>query len=223
VSPPFGPAQAIAQAHAEHLSPSRDWAGLCLAFARSCYGVPARHRSAATAWAAARRRRGDRKAPLGAPVWWTGGAKGYGHVALSRGDGTVWSTDVRRRGKVDVVPIGAITKAWGLSFGGWSADLNGAVVVPAVGLDAVRAAARTDPAAAQGHAAHGADVLLVERALADEGLLALRWVDGSFGTQAVAAYRRWQQRLGYRGTDADGIPGRASLTRLGRRRGFTVD
>jgi peptidoglycan hydrolase-like protein with peptidoglycan-binding domain len=48
-------------------------------------------------------------------------------------------------------------------------------------------------------------------------------VDGSFGTKTISAYAAWQRHLGYAGTAADGIPGRASLTKLGARTGlFTV-
>jgi hypothetical protein len=35
-------------------------------------------------------------------------------------------------------------------------------------------------------------------------------------------YSLWQKSLGYSGADADGIPGRASLTALGKRHGWTV-
>ncbi|MEV7781671.1 peptidoglycan-binding protein [Kitasatospora sp. NPDC088351] len=91
-----------------------------------------------------------------------------------------------------------------------------------VSLSHVVAAAQTDPGAEQGHRTYGADVLIVEQALADEGLLDGQWVDGSFGTRTVTAYSRWQQRLGYSGTAADGIPGRDSLQRLGAAHGFTV-
>jgi hypothetical protein len=38
----------------------------------------------------------------------------------------------------------------------------------------------------------------------------------------VAAYKSWQNRLGYVGADADGIPGQASLSRLGAKWGFHV-
>lgn len=93
---------------------------------------------------------------------------------------------------------------------------------PSVSLARVVAAARTDPGAAQGHTSYKAEVLLVEKALQAEGLLASQWVDGSFGTKTITAYATWQRRLGYTGSDADGIPGRTSLTRLGDRHGFTV-
>ncbi len=93
---------------------------------------------------------------------------------------------------------------------------------PTVSLARVIAAAKADPPAPQGHTTHKTEVLRVERALAAEGLLAQQWVDGSFGTKTVTAYSAWQRRCGYTGADADGIPGRNSLTALGGRHGFSV-
>ncbi|HEX6516852.1 MAG TPA: hypothetical protein VF049_14885 [Nocardioidaceae bacterium] len=43
-------------------------------------------------------------------------------------------------------------------------------------------------------------------------------VDGVADRRTQAAYRAWQRSLGYRGDDADGIPGHDSLAALGRRR-----
>ena len=48
-------------------------------------------------------------------------------------------------------------------------------------------------------------------------------VDGIWGPQTKDYYARWQRSLGYSGDDADGVPGPASLTALGRKYGFTVD
>ncbi|MDQ0758674.1 peptidoglycan-binding domain-containing protein [Streptomyces canus] len=96
---------------------------------------------------------------------------------------------------------------------------------PKVSLAHVIYAAKHDPAAAQGHTTHKAEVLTVEKALKAEGLLASQYVDGSFGTKTLEAYARWQRSPaggGYVGTDADGIPGAASLRRLAARHGFTV-
>lgn len=94
---------------------------------------------------------------------------------------------------------------------------------PKVSLRNIRAAARTDPAAEQGKASHAADVRIVEAALRAEKLLGSRYgKDGAFGTATIAAYSSWQRSLGYSGADADGIPGRASLTKLGDKHGFDV-
>ena len=93
---------------------------------------------------------------------------------------------------------------------------------PKVSLKHVIDAARHDPAAPQGHTSHKAEVLLVERALRAEKLLAAAYVDGAFGTKTIAAYKAWQKRLGYTGAAADGIPGKTSLTKLGAKHGFEV-
>ncbi|HEY5837180.1 MAG TPA: peptidoglycan-binding protein LysM, partial [Streptomyces sp.] len=46
--------------------------------------------------------------------------------------------------------------------------------------------------------------------------------DGSFGTRTRDAYAAWQRHCGYTGPAADGIPGKASLARLGEKHGFKV-
>ncbi|AZM53345.1 CHAP domain-containing protein [Streptomyces sp. WAC 01529] len=71
-----------------------------------------------------------------------------------------------------------------------------------------------------------APVEYVEDALVSEGLLSSRYADGHAGTATRSAYSLYQQRLGYRGTqpggDADGTPGKSTLTTLGKAHGFTV-
>lgn len=101
----------------------------------------------------------------------------------------------------------------------WSAPTPATVTVS---LANVIDSATHDPAAAQGSARHRADCLPVEKALQAEVLLASQWVDGSFGSKTVTAYAAWQRRCGYTGADANGIPGSASLTALGKKHGFTV-
>jgi hypothetical protein len=94
---------------------------------------------------------------------------------------------------------------------------------PVVDLSKLVSAARTDPGAKQGHQTYAAGVKLVEAALLAEGLLSRSYAsDGSYGTTTVTAYRKWQTKLGYKGADADGIPGKTSLTKLGAKHGFTV-
>ncbi|ARX85621.1 negative regulator of beta-lactamase [Streptomyces alboflavus] len=90
-----------------------------------------------------------------------------------------------------------------------------------VDLSRLVAAARKDPAKI-GTPISYAGARIVEDALAAEGLLAKKYVDGHFGSTTVAAYRAWQRQCGYSGAAADGIPGRDSLAALGRAHGFTV-
>lgn len=98
----------------------------------------------------------------------------------------------------------------------------GATSKPVVSLLHVVEAFRKDAPAAQGHTTYKAEVLIVERALQAEGLLAKEWVDGSAGTKTRDAYSAWQRHLNYTGSDADGIPGATSLKKLGSKHGFTV-
>ncbi|MGW6009722.1 N-acetylmuramoyl-L-alanine amidase [Streptomyces sp. NPDC055210] len=92
---------------------------------------------------------------------------------------------------------------------------------PVVDLSKLVAAAKADPPRT-GTPVSYAGVKVVEDALVEERLLAKALADGHFGTATKAAYGLWQMRLGYRGQDADGIPGMDSLTKLGKRRGFSV-
>ncbi|MFE2046801.1 N-acetylmuramoyl-L-alanine amidase [Streptomyces sp. NPDC059477] len=92
---------------------------------------------------------------------------------------------------------------------------------PVVDLSQLIAAAKADPPKS-GTPVSYSGVKTVENALVAEGLLAASLADGHFGTATIAAYGLWQQRCGYTGKNADGIPGNSSLTKLGARRGFEV-
>jgi peptidoglycan hydrolase-like protein with peptidoglycan-binding domain len=97
---------------------------------------------------------------------------------------------------------------------------EGGSSLPAVSMESVLLAAQLDPARPGTGTTGGAkgSVLKVERALRAKGLLAKNLVDGSFGSSTIQAYTAWQQRLGYSGLAANGLPGKASLTALGKGR-----
>jgi murein DD-endopeptidase MepM/ murein hydrolase activator NlpD len=65
------------------------------------------------------------------------------------------------------------------------------------------------------------DVKLVQAALVDI-VGATFTPNGKFGPQTTEAYKKWQRSLGYKGTSADGKPGKTSLIALGKKYGFTV-
>jgi hypothetical protein len=94
---------------------------------------------------------------------------------------------------------------------------------PTVDLSNLVHAATHDPGGPQGATSFPADVKIVEAALMAEGLLSSTYAkDGSFGGLTITAYAQWQRACGFTGDDADGIPGRATLTELGNRHGFGV-
>lgn len=100
--------------------------GMCLQVVRMWCGIGARYSDAATAWRNTNDRHpGDKtNIPRGAAVYWTGGSKGYGHIALSLGNGKVRSTDAGGRGRVATVDIGWVERTWNMPYAGWSWDIN---------------------------------------------------------------------------------------------------
>jgi peptidoglycan hydrolase-like protein with peptidoglycan-binding domain len=98
-----------------------------------------------------------------------------------------------------------------------------AQALPAVNMEAVVKAAQWDPRKPDTGITPGAgdSVRLVEQALNARGHLAATYIDGHFGTSTISAYSAFQRSLGYTGLDANGLPGRTSLTTLGNGR-FTV-
>ncbi|MEU0084730.1 peptidoglycan-binding protein [Streptomyces sp. NPDC006274] len=67
------------------------------------------------------------------------------------------------------------------------------------------------------------DVRTVQKALIARGRRIPDGATGLFGEQTKAAYRAEQLAQGFKGADADGVPGCTSLTTLGRHAGFSVD
>ena len=120
-----GPAASVAKARA---FATYKPIGYCCNFVWNCIAAPHRFglADANAAWNRSRQRRGGTNAPAGAPVYWGGGK--HGHIALSVGGGKVRSTDWPEKGKVGEVSIERMTKAWKLTYRGWSTDFAGAPI-----------------------------------------------------------------------------------------------
>lgn len=114
----------------------------CKMRTRLLYAVPSDGTPDATAaWHATDHKHdiGDVDAiPRGALVWWLGGTPtrsnpaGHGHVAICAGSGRVWSTDIKRPGRFDLVDIEVISASWPrLRLVGWSEDIDGVRVIAA--------------------------------------------------------------------------------------------
>jgi hypothetical protein len=191
--------------------------GTCLIFVRSAFDRPAGTPSATAAWNRAvhkHRVSHGSQVPRAVPVLWTGGSHGFGHVAVSLGNGLCRSTDWPSAGRVSTVAIDTITRSWrSLRFQGWSEDLNGGRVwtprpnppMPdnTVALHNLRPGDRNN------------DVKQMQQRLSAKGCSVP--ATGFFGPLTREAVKKWQAKLGYRGKDADGIPGKTSMQRLGFR------
>lgn len=117
--------------------------GYCLREVRELLNAPAAADDAIGAWEAARYKHPTSdlaSIPAAAPIFWSGGSSGHGHIAVAaryrlrdrllRRPRKCWSTDIRRPGYFDLVPIDEIHDRWGLTFLGWTEDLNGVRVYP---------------------------------------------------------------------------------------------
>lgn len=218
---------AVDFAAAQAANATRDWTGICLIFVRNSFNVGPANPDATSGYLAAKFKHGTAGTPpLGVPLWWTGG--NHGHVAISTGDGSCFSTDILRKGKVDKVPISKIARQWGKTYKGWSEDINGARIwrptsvglLPAVDLSNVREAATKDQFRPPGQGLHEHDIIIVERALLQLGLRDPMNVDGFAGKDFRKAYGMFQKQTVK--PPFDGIPGIKSLTILGAKNHFRV-
>lgn len=116
--------QAVAAARQESRHPTRNLEGLCLGAVRSWWGfAPSGIYDANEAWRLAQSKHTGRNPPRGAPMYWAVG--NHGHIAISSGDGDCYSTDIKRRGKVDWTTISEVERKWGARYRGWSSDYAG--------------------------------------------------------------------------------------------------
>ncbi|HET9139042.1 peptidoglycan-binding protein [Actinophytocola sp.] len=101
--------------------------------------------------------------------------------------------------------------------------LPASAALATVDMEQVLLACQVDPPKPNSDLTPGAapHANIVEQALRAEGLLAAAQVDGHYGVATLSAYAAWQRSLGFTGIDANGVPGRTSLTALGSGR-FTV-
>lgn len=100
--------------------------GMCLYECQEAFPTNHWYPSAISQWQNAKRKHTNKKAPVGAPMYYRGGK--YGHVVLYVGDGMVRSTDAGGSGKMATVPIEWFQRAWGYEYLGWSEDLGGKMI-----------------------------------------------------------------------------------------------
>lgn len=115
-----------AETVASAMSSTANVPGHCLEWSREQAGIPSKYMDATTAWEhASGRRPADANPPRGAAVYWTGGSSGYGHIAISLGNGKVRSSDAGGYGQVATVRIHQISEQWDLHYAGWANTING--------------------------------------------------------------------------------------------------
>lgn len=115
--------------------PLTDWLLWCLAVVQKTFNVAPFAESAQIAWSWNNTKHQDRNLPDGCfvPIWWTGGYKNYGHVAIAKRTGNriqIWSSPYTRKPFFDYfegelnVTIDTISRIYGVSYAGWTETMN---------------------------------------------------------------------------------------------------
>lgn len=224
------PAQAVLAAkRTNSYSPS----GMCQQFTRVCFAIGGGFGSARAAWQGAMKRhpvsRGS-QVPAGVPVYWLGGSRGYGHAAVSLGNGLCRSTDWPRSRQVGTARIDDISRQWNMSLVGWTEDINGVKIPgipgvkdgkPDIQLKHVIRASKSTERIHHGKFLKAAVAREVGKGKMN---LASPVLGASFRTQYAEVQRKYLKTKRRKISQAatNGVPGRESLTWLGKRRGFDV-
>lgn len=117
-----------------------DWFLWCLAVTQKVFGVAPFAESAQIAWSWNNTKHQDRNLPDGCfvPIWWTGGYKNYGHVAIAKRTGNriqIWSSPYTRKPFFDYfegelnVTIDTVSRIYSISYAGWTETMNTTRVV----------------------------------------------------------------------------------------------
>lgn len=120
--------------------PLTDWFLWCLAVAQRTFNVAPFAESAQIAWNWNNTKHQDRNLPDGCfvPIWWTGGYKNYGHVAIAKRTGNriqIWSSPYTRKPFFDYfegelnATIDTVSRIYSVAYAGWTETMNTTRVV----------------------------------------------------------------------------------------------
>ena len=120
--------------------PLTSWLLWCLAVAQRAFNVAPFAESAQIAWSWNNTKHYDRDLPDGyfVPIWWTGGYKNYGHVAIAKRTGNriqIWSSPYTRKPFFDYfegelnTTIDTVSRIYSVAYAGWTETMNTTRVV----------------------------------------------------------------------------------------------
>ena len=120
--------------------PLTDWFLWCLAVAQKVFGVAPFAESAQIAWNWNNTKHQDRNLPDGCfvPIWWTGGYKNYGHVAVAKRTGNriqIWTSPYTYKPYFDYfegelnTTIDTVSRIYSVTYAGWTETMNTTRVV----------------------------------------------------------------------------------------------
>ena len=120
--------------------PLTSWLLWCLAVAQKTFNVAPFAESAQIAWSWNNTKHQDRNLPDGCfvSIWWTGGYKNYGHVAIAKRTGNriqIWSSPYTRKPFFDYfegelnTTIDTVSRIYSVAYAGWTETMNTTRVV----------------------------------------------------------------------------------------------
>ena len=120
--------------------PLTDWFLWCLAVVQKTFNVAPFAESAQIAWSWNNTKHQDRNLPDGCfvPIWWTGGYKNYGHVAIAKRTGNriqIWTSPYTHKPYFDYfegelnTTIDTVSRIYGVVYAGWTETMNTTRVV----------------------------------------------------------------------------------------------
>lgn len=115
--------------------PLTSWLLWCLAVAQKTFNIAPFAESAQIAWSWNNTKHQDRNLPDGCfvPIWWTGGYKNYGHVAIAKRTGNriqIWSSPYTRKPFFDYfegelnATIDIVSRIYSVVYAGWTETMN---------------------------------------------------------------------------------------------------
>ena len=115
--------------------PLTDWFLWCLAVAQKTFNVAPFAESAQIAWSWNNTKHQDRNLPDGCfvPIWWTGGYKNYGHVAIAKRTGNriqIWTSPYTHKPYFDYfegelnTTIDTVSRIYSVAYAGWTETMN---------------------------------------------------------------------------------------------------
>ena len=120
--------------------PLTDWFLWCLAVVQKTFNVAPFAESAQIAWSWNNTKHQDRNLPDGCfvPIWWTGGYKSYGHVAIAKRTGNriqIWTSPYTHKPYFDYfegelnTTIDTVSRIYSVTYAGWTETMNTTRVV----------------------------------------------------------------------------------------------
>ena len=200
---PRNVAEALTWAEAQINNTQDDWTRKCDGFTARTYGWAfSGERNASSHWLdipqALHKTLGERQP--GDLLYW-GRLPSDGHIAIVADNvDLIYSNDIKRRGRIDLVPYTSISFLWGMKYTGCSGPVypraGGQTTVPPLIPNATPTVSWAALMNAKARRTYSLDVLTMQRALADVAGLDYSSGPGYFGPRTTAALARYSADLG---------------------------